>query len=228
MVISHKYKFIFVKTVKTAGTSIEIFLSQHCGENDILTPITPHVYPHVARNYKGFSNPITDIILKRGRGIKNTFRQWVHLNKYYSHMPARIIRRRVSPQVWNSYFKFCVERNPWDKTISHYYMIKHRSGGTLTLEDYFKKGSFCINYPKYIDDKGNLLVDKVVKFENLEKELDVIFKHIEVPFAGELGVKAKSEYRKNRKPYREVLLKEQKELIDRVFRKEIFMHSYTF
>ncbi len=39
MIISHKHKFIFIKTRKTAGTSIEIFLSQFCGKNDILTPI---------------------------------------------------------------------------------------------------------------------------------------------------------------------------------------------
>jgi len=39
MIISHKHKFIFIKTRKTAGTSIEIFLSQFCGKADILTPI---------------------------------------------------------------------------------------------------------------------------------------------------------------------------------------------
>ena len=41
MIVSHKHKFIFVKTVKTAGTSVEIALSRFCGENDIITPIHP-------------------------------------------------------------------------------------------------------------------------------------------------------------------------------------------
>ena len=41
MTISHKYNFIFIKTLKTAGTSLEIYLSQMCGNGDIVTPIEP-------------------------------------------------------------------------------------------------------------------------------------------------------------------------------------------
>lgn len=39
MIISHKYKFIFVRTRKTAGTSIEIGLSRFCEKEDVITPI---------------------------------------------------------------------------------------------------------------------------------------------------------------------------------------------
>jgi hypothetical protein len=40
MILSHTRKFIFIKTRKVSGTSMEISLSQFCGEGDIITPIS--------------------------------------------------------------------------------------------------------------------------------------------------------------------------------------------
>jgi hypothetical protein len=37
MIISHKHKFIFIKTRKTAGSSIEHYLSKYLGPDDICT-----------------------------------------------------------------------------------------------------------------------------------------------------------------------------------------------
>ena len=39
MIISHKHKFIFIKTFKVSGTSMEIALSRYTGKKDILTPL---------------------------------------------------------------------------------------------------------------------------------------------------------------------------------------------
>ena len=41
MIICHTHKFIFLKTRKTGGTSVEIALSGCCDETDIITPVTP-------------------------------------------------------------------------------------------------------------------------------------------------------------------------------------------
>lgn len=40
MILSHEHKFIFLRTKKTAGTSIELALSELCGPDDIITPLT--------------------------------------------------------------------------------------------------------------------------------------------------------------------------------------------
>ena len=39
MLVSHKHRFIFVKTRKTGGTSVELALAPHCGPDDIITPL---------------------------------------------------------------------------------------------------------------------------------------------------------------------------------------------
>ena len=46
MIVSHEYRFIFIKTVKTAGTSIEAWLSGRCAAGDVFTPIHPPLEMH--------------------------------------------------------------------------------------------------------------------------------------------------------------------------------------
>ena len=133
MIISHKYKFIFIKTAKTAGTSIEVFLSPICGGNDVLTPIFPHVEPHVARNYEA-------------NGFKN-------------HMAAQEIKNRVEPAIWKNYFKFCVDHNLWDKVLSYYHMVNYLVDDNLRLNSYFENGSFPTTFEKYKDQTRNVTVD---------------------------------------------------------------------
>lgn len=202
MIISHKYKFIFIKTTKTAGTSIEVFLSTHCGPLDIVTPIIPHVAPHVAQNADG----------------------------YYNHIPGHVIREKVLPQHWDSYFKFCVERNPWDKTISHFHMTKSRDDPGLSFERYLSKMRFPVDYPKYTEpsNPSHVIVDKVLRYEDLLEDLSAVFKHIGIPFAGSLGVNAKSEYRTDRRHYKDVYTPEQAALVGQQFKQELLLHGYTF
>jgi hypothetical protein len=40
MILSLEHKFIFLRTKKTAGTSIELALSDLCGPDDVITPLT--------------------------------------------------------------------------------------------------------------------------------------------------------------------------------------------
>jgi hypothetical protein len=229
MILSHKYKFILIKTAKTAGTSIEVFLSQHCGPTDVLTPIEPPVEGHQPRNYQGFINPIPEILEKPGKIFSALRHSITSREKFYRHMPASEVRQRVPAYIWNSYFKFCVERNPWDKVLSHYYMHAAREGGSISLDEYLARGRFPINFFRYTDRAGKkIIVDRILRYENLLTDLGEVFSQLEIPFEGALGVQAKSEYRTDRRPYQQVFSDEQRKLVERAFAKEIALHGYHF
>lgn len=202
MVISHQYQLIFIKNGKTAGTSIEVFLSGVCGEDDIFTPIYPEVEAHRARNHQGF----------------------------YNRMSGAEIRARVGDSIWNRYFKFCVERNPWDKALSYYFMHRHRAGGRLTLDEYLAGDTFPVNYPRYTEagDPCRILVDRIVEFDSLNAGLSEVFAQVGVPFEGKLDVFAKAEYRSDRRPYQQIINPEQAERIRQIFQVEIDLHGYRF
>lgn len=202
MIVSHRFGFIFVKTRKTAGTSIEVFLSRHCGPDDIVTPIIPHLEPHQPRNHDGFFN----------------------------HTPAHVIRNRISTPTWNRSFKFCVERNPWDKTLSYYHMMNVRQGGNLSFDDYLASGDFCIDHPAYTEPgrPEQMIVDRIIRYEELESGLTDVFTKLSIPFSGSLGINAKSEYRLDRRPYRDVYTPAQAHLVEKAFSREIAMFGYSF
>ncbi|WP_129597698.1 sulfotransferase family 2 domain-containing protein [Methanohalophilus profundi] len=123
MIISHKHKFIFIKTKKTAGTSIEIALSKYCGPDDIITPISPE--DEKIRLELGYRGPQNYIIKNKlyymCDEISVLNNQLKPYYKYYNHVPASYIKNHVSEDVWKNYFKFCFERNPYDKAISRYH-----------------------------------------------------------------------------------------------------------
>lgn len=230
MIISHKYKFIFIKTRKTAGTSVEAYLSDVCGGQDVFTPLWPPVSNHNPRNYDGRWPLLREILPSATRGLAElrvTTRQFLYAQRYYNHISSWRLYCRVSSSVWHEYFKFCVDRNPFDKTLSHFHMHKVRSGGELTLADYFSRGNFCLNYPLYTDLHQRLLVDRVLRYESLDHELGEVFGKLGVPWEGRLGVQAKSEYRKDRTHYSEVLSNRQKDIIRSAFAMEFDLNGYS-
>jgi hypothetical protein len=201
MIISHQHRFIFIKTVKTAGTSIEVYLSPHCAPGDILTPIQPPHQGHLPRNF----------------------------GQFYNHFSAWGVRQVVPARIWDSYYKFCVERNPWDKTVSDFCMLRHRSKGALTFDGYLAKQQFCRSWELYTDsDNCTLLVDQVIRYENLNQELGELFPGLGIPWNGSLDVYAKSGYREDRKPYQEWYSDLQRDLIANVFSDEIREFGYEF
>jgi hypothetical protein len=104
-----------------------------------------------------------------------------------------------------------------------------REGDSLSLDEYLARGRFPINYFRYTDRSGTeLIVDRVVRYENLLTELSEIFSQLNIPFDGTLGVAAKSDYRTDRRRYQEIFNNEQRRIVEKAFVREIDLHDYRF
>ena len=157
MIISHKFKFIFIKTTKTAGTSIEVALNGFLGPTDIATPIYPAEPGHTPKNFLV------------GRSSESSF-------ELRNHMGISQLEGVIDDKTISDYFKFCVEREPVDKCISHYCMQKnsayHNKGNeNLTWDEYVKRGKFPVDTNKYTCSSGTLSVDAVLRYEDLNNQL---------------------------------------------------------
>ena len=123
MIVSHRHRFLFVKTKKTAGTSLEIALSGICGPEDVITPISPP--DEAERRRLGYPGPRNLEPATSRRGGLELVRRLRRRDapRFRNHMPAAGIRRLVPQAVWDGYFKFCFDRNPWDRAVSLYHWL---------------------------------------------------------------------------------------------------------
>ena len=230
MIISHKYKFIFLKTNKTAGTSIEIALSKHCAASDIITPISKE--DEVMRSdlgYPGSQNFMSSFSDYSIKDIAKFVRYRKRKIDYYNHISALEVKAKIGYEIWNSYYKFCFERNPWDRIISHYYW-HYKTEPRPEISDYIVSGNPIILKNRglnlYTID-GSIAVDKVCRFENINQELEEIRVKLGIPEKLVLP-RAKSKFRKDRRNYRDILSNIDEVNITRLFKDEIDLLNYTF
>jgi hypothetical protein len=228
MIISHKYKFIFIKTAKTAGTSVEIALSEFLGPDDIITPISAE--DEATRQALGFRGPQNTLVpLRRYRlgDWKRLVRTRERLH-YFNHMPAERVRHYIGEQTWDDYFVFCFERNPYDKAISRYFWRTKKRAERPSLEDYLRatRPTLISDWHLYTVD-GELAVDFVGRYERLEEDLETVRQRLGLPRRLELP-RAKGQYRKDRTHYSEFLSPTERALIEQTCAREFAAFGYTF
>jgi len=230
LILSHRHRFIFVKTNKTAGTSVEIALSRHCGPADVITPVSPE--DEALRRELGCPGPQNCLPAPRWRSLPEWARTWLRTRRpphFYNHISAREIRALVPPAVWHGYFKFCVERNPWDRVVSSYYW-KTRDGRDRSIEQFLAQGRHLGLKRKgsglYTID-GRVAVDRVCRFERLAEDLETIRSRLGIPEPLELP-RAKSSHRPESRHYRDLLSADERDLVARDFAFEIETFGYVY
>lgn len=185
MIISHKHRFIYLKTQKTGSTSLELALSKFCGPDDAITTLDPA--DEAIRERHG---------LRRPQNYTMEMKDWRFLNrlskydiakliyyrrmpkKYHAHMPAREIRENIGDEIWNSYLKFTIVRNPYDRALSLYYFNVNRRKPANHFRDFkhfmrLRATDIYWNWEIYTENDAPV-VDRVVRYENFGPDVDAI------------------------------------------------------
>ncbi|MFO1172602.1 MAG: sulfotransferase family 2 domain-containing protein [Hyphomicrobiaceae bacterium] len=172
MILSHAHRFIYIKTYKTASTSIEAALSEVCGPDDVITEASEQLRgarkQRAAQNYR-LDHPA---VPKRALWKKLLGRpeRYYHPSiGYYEHMPAWRVRTYVGEDIWRRYYKFSFERNPWDRQVSWYH-YKTKSKTDKPSFDAFnrdRKRAYVENFDLYTED-GKITLDFVGRYEDLD------------------------------------------------------------
>lgn len=232
MIVSHRNQFIFIKTRKTAGTSIEIALSKFCGPEDIITSLSTS--EEKVKENLGLPGRQNTLITLR------SYRRWDLWNflkgggraHHFNHTSAKLVKKRIGDERFERYRKFCVVRNPWDRAVSQFFFEKFGEGmlglpEDLEFSDYLKvlPDSKLTDSWLYTID-GKLVVDRVIRFEDLAEEwsdllLSFGFDYMDLP-------RAKSETRRTKKHYSHFYDEFSLNRVNEVCKWEISNFGYTF
>ena len=229
MIVSHRHRFIFLKTEKTAGTSLEGALAAFCGRRDIITGgrldnNAEHARRKSRNNRLGIGH-----YARLPAVIRHILPS---LNGYYGHIPARRVRAMVGEEVWRSYFKFAVERNPWDRQVSNYFHRRKGKGSPADFDRYLSLPSRLLhhvhvdNWGIYTID-GAIAVDAILRYESLEEEVAAICARLGI--AGPIKLPAaRGGYRPSDSGYRGFYSDRTRALVGQWYRKEIEAFGYEF
>jgi hypothetical protein len=233
MIVSHRHRFIFIKTTKTAGSALELALAAECGPDDILAPLGPEEKDWI-RDHR-LPIPQNDL-LPLARWTARDWLRWPLRGRplrLRTHAGAHAVRAEVGDEVWRSYFKFAFARNPWDRFLSLYHWHYRRSGRRLhqltpsEFIDHRRTGRLNANgWGAYTID-GQVAVDRVCRYEDLTTELEFLRQRLGLA-APLVMPHTKHTSRCDRRPYREVLSPDDARRIGELFADEIALMGYAF
>ena len=203
-IVNNKHKFIFVHIPKTGGTSVAKYLTSH---------------EETCSRLLGY-----DVVNK--------------LHKQHSTLEQL---KNIYNITIDDYFKFTICRNPYERAVSGYFWFLEAGliEASTTFKDYLLirngceklnhlnslrgRGDHFYTQLKYIEIEGKNKIDFVIRFENLQKEFDIVCKKIGIPHK-QLPHIRKGSYNH----YTEYYDEETKKIVAEKYAKDIEYFGYEF
>lgn len=172
MLISHRHKFIFLKTHKTASTSVEAALEPFC------TP-DGHVPEHRQAEISSDRGYVSG---RMGGQTPDDFLR--------AHAGARMIEGKVGRKVFTTYTKVYTIRNPYDKVVSWFWHVMPEETVTRLSESFDDTRQLFADWLQmrpvlpvdtsiYSASKG-VFAAETIRFEQLKQDLPAFGRKIGV------------------------------------------------
>ena len=214
MLISHRKQFIYTKTHKTAGTSVEVYFEKYC------MPEGQWTFRQVANTEYVSDTGIIGLRATQPEGVT-----------WYNHMPAAEIRDKIGEDIWSRYFKFCVVRDPFDKLLSGFF-YGHRDRDwqqedpVPVFREWVMSDKFGLDRDKYVID-GELCLDHIIRFEALEQGIWHVCGVLGVPYDPRQLPRLKAGFRNTTLPMSAFYDRETTDFVCRKFAFELETFGYA-
>ena len=178
MIVLREPGIIFLKSRKTAGSSMEIALSAFANEGDIVTPLDAGGRDDKRREDLGYAGPrnygksFSELL------FKPTWRDWKGVFKgkplqmHHDHSSASRAKFHLNAEDWQSFSKLSIVRNPWDYMVSSYYWANRNCERLPNFQTWCLDNQRLLNrnYRQYFIG-GDLVIDYFLRFEMLVNDL---------------------------------------------------------
>ena len=153
VIVSHRHRFIFLAVPRTGTHAVRAALGPLLGDDDWQQQsLTVEMWLPVPA------------LARIGHG----------------HLTLRQLQENVSRRIWGDYFKFGFVRNPYDRFVSVCAMLNKRNPGYPGNETAFMKRALQVRrfrqrvlvrpqVEMLVDDKGELGMDFIGRYETLEQ-----------------------------------------------------------
>lgn len=216
--LSHRARFVFLKTHKTASTSVEAALEPLCAPDGART----------GDHMRDESVSEAGAIGARGKAVETA--------TWRNHMSARAVRRLTGPRVWRDYAKITTVRNPYDRMVSMFLSRlepeeRERIAGARFDEvrrefARWLRGRWRSNNLNKLTLRRVYCIDHVVYFESLGDDFAELAAALGLPSA-ELP-RFKTDRRLREEPWRDYYDDETRRLVARGSAFELAFFGYDF
>lgn len=181
VLVCHPERFIFMKTHKTASTSVEMYFERFCVPEGAFrgTEAVPETVS------------ATGVVGSRRDG-KRKGDTWVN------HMPAARVRALLGAETWAGYFKFTTVRDPFAQVLSNFFwrtdsrrpaddreLARTRRRFARFVRGRLFGGRSWSNDIGIVGIDGRVAMDGLVRFERLAEDVEAVCQRLGLPWRPE-------------------------------------------